>query len=196
MKFYVKRFAIGLGIIVLIFLILDFAYFRENIRYIFNKPAAEEGTKTPDVLEKLSEPNILTVPSLGIAAPVIYVAENSETVFQQALKKGIVHFPGTANPGEYGNCYIFGHSSDFLWSDGKYKTVFALLPRIEKGAQINVSDSSGHEYAYTVVETKVVATTDVQYLSQGEKTKRVLTLQTSYPVGTALKRFIVIAEMK
>ena len=73
------------------------------------------------------EPNTLTIPSLGIRAPIVDAPESSENAFQKALQDGIVHYPGTATVGKPGNVYVFGHSSDYIWSKGSYKTVFALL---------------------------------------------------------------------
>ena len=140
-------------------------------------------------------PNTLLVASLRIKAPVHYVAEDAEAVFQQALQNGVVHYPGTAQPGEPGNVYIFGHSSDNAWAKGQYKTVFALLPRIEKGAPILLSDAEGRIFTYLVRDNFSISVRDRRWLSQENSERRLLTLQTSYPVGTSLGRYIVVAEL-
>jgi sortase A len=144
--------------------------------------------------ERLS-PNTIFIDRLAIVAPIVYTDENNEEAYQRALQNGVVHFPGTAHVGQLGNFYLFGHSSDFVWKAGNYKTVFALLPKISIGDQIVVSDSEGKAYVYKVLETKVVNPNDASVLSQGEYKRKLLTLQTSYPLGTALKRFIVVAEI-
>jgi LPXTG-site transpeptidase (sortase) family protein len=141
------------------------------------------------------EPNTILISTLNIDAPLIYVTEKNETVFQDALQHGIVHYPGSANIGEIGNAYFFGHSSDLPWTKGNYKTVFAALPDITKGTNILVTDTKGTQYNYTVTETKVVKPTDFSVLDQNTNGKKILTLQTSYPLGTALRRFIVVAEI-
>jgi len=123
------------------------------------------------------------------------VEEKSEKTYQAALQNGVVHYPGTAKPGEAGNVYIFGHSSDYLWSRGNYKTVFALLPRVEIGALVNLSNEEGEIFTYTITDKFVASPKDTQLLSQDTGGKKILTLQTSYPIGTALKRYIVIAEL-
>ncbi|MFH1866687.1 MAG: sortase [Patescibacteria group bacterium] len=140
-------------------------------------------------------PNTLQISSLSLIVPVIYVNQATDEVFQQALERGVVHFPGTANPGEYGNDYIFGHSSDYRWRSGSYKSVFAVLPKIKIGAEILITNNQGVVFKYVVKESKVVAKTDIQYLGQYGYQRRLLTLQTSWPVGTALKRWVVIAEL-
>jgi LPXTG-site transpeptidase (sortase) family protein len=137
----------------------------------------------------------LSISSLNLLVPVIYVEQANEDSFQAGLKNGVVHYPGTPNPGEYGNVYIFGHSSDYWWSNGKYRTVFAILPRIKIGAEILLSNHSGKVYTYKVTESKVVAASDTHYLGQYDYKSRLLTLQTSWPIGTALKRYVVLAEL-
>ncbi len=166
----------------------------QNIKFYFHRtsPAPQSDQQT----SPQAEPDHLWIDSLNISAPLKYVDEAKESVFQAALKDGVVHFPGTALPGQLGNAYYFGHSSDYPWSGGHYKTVFALLPKISTGAEIRITDSQGNLFTYVVTETKVVAPSDVSVLDQGNNQKKILSIQTSYPVGTALRRFVAIAELK
>jgi|GEM_PF-1702002 LPXTG-site transpeptidase (sortase) family protein len=143
----------------------------------------------------LGIPNTLTISSLAISAPIIYPASSEEKVFQSALNQGVVHYPGSAAVGDYGNVYIFGHSSDYSWSRGKYKTIFSSLPNIKLGEIIVITNLTGQEFSYTVTKKFVTAVTDMEVLSQGEGNKKMLTLQTSYPIGTAKQRYIVQAEL-
>lgn len=168
-------------------------YFRAQIGYYLNPPA-ESFTDETHSAEKTGESNHLSIESLGISAPVIYLDEVTENAFQIALRSGVVHYPGSPKPGEAGNVYLFGHSSDFPTSKGDYKTVFALLPKIKTGAIIELSDDTGKIFRYAVAETKVVSPNDIHVLDQDES-KHQLSIQTSYPVGTALKRFIVISYL-
>ena len=188
------RVGLIVGLLAVIFVALNAQYFWANLRF-----SAGPSSPPPPVSQQPSgpvgEPNLLEIPSLKISAPVIYVNEQSEEVYQAALADGVVHFPGTAEPGQPGNVYIFGHSSDYLFSKGKYKTVFALLPRIENGAEIRISDSQGRQFTYKVFDQKVVSPKDFSVLDQGDGSKKLLTLQTSYPVGTALRRYVVVAEL-
>lgn len=138
----------------------------------------------------------VAVPSIGIKVPLVYVEQVDEQVFQQALEHGVVRYPGTADPGSVGNIFIFGHSSDYRYRAGSYKRVFAPLPKVVKGDEVIVTDSAGVKFTYIVTSSAVVAANDTQYLSQSTGGKKQLTLQTSYPVGTALKRYLVFAELK
>ncbi len=176
-----------------VIVVLNAEYFLAHLGYrVAPRPAlVQTATSTA---ETTGEPDRLSIASLGIEAPVVYIENKDEKTYQAALKKGVVHFPGTAMPGEPGNVYIFGHSSDYAWADSPYRAVFALLTEIKIGDGISLSDSRGRMFRYRVTGTKVVSPKDLSVLDQGGYKKRLLTLQTSYPLGTALRRFIVTAE--
>ena len=181
---------------VLVFVAMNYSYFWEQAKYrtvgvgeVTQKQ--EDGSSKP-----VYEPNTVVIKSLGISAPIKFVTEANEAVFQEALQSGVVQFPNTAPVGTVGNTYIFGHSSDFAFAKGEYKTVFALLPSIKKDAEILVTNAEGKQFSYVVTDTFVANNTDLHLLDQNTGGKAVLTLQTSYPIGTALKRYIVKAELK
>lgn len=178
----------------LVYIAMNSGYFFKQIKYIFVKPQAQTSQNTnPD---QKGEPNRIVISSLGIDAPIVESEENNEQSFQKALEKGVVHYPGTAKVGEFGNAYLFAHSSDFAFKGGDYKTVFALLPKVEKGAEIVVSNAEGRVFRYEVTDSFVANSTDLHLLDQKEFKEKLLTLQTSYPIGTALKRWIVSARLK
>ncbi|MGE5393078.1 MAG: sortase [Candidatus Saccharibacteria bacterium] len=194
---WLKKFLYMLAIVLAAVVVLDFGFFRENLEYIFQKPADVAVRYTPTLeREAKTAKDRLLIPALGIDAPILYPTEASEQTFQQHLQNGVVHYPGTAGPGQLGNVYIFGHSSDYLWAKGDYKNVFAVLPRIKVGDRVILTDGNGREFVYKVSETMVAEPTDTSLLGQKDYQDKFLTLQTSYPLGTALKRFIVIAKME
>src|SRR6185503_5630476 len=133
----VGRIFLALFLAAIVFGALNWRYFWQNISYMIHKP---QQAAQVDVAEK-GEPNKLTIASIGVDAPVVYVNTKSETAFQEGLKSGVVHYPQTALPGQPGNVYIFGHSSDYSWSKGQYKTIFALLPRVAIGDIITITDA-------------------------------------------------------
>ncbi|MDQ5951969.1 MAG: sortase [Patescibacteria group bacterium] len=188
------RYVLFGGIFLIAVGILAYPYLHARLDSV--KPIVDDADVDPEVseAEEIGVPNRLLIADLGIEAPIQYVEEKSESVYQEALRRGVVHFPGTALPGEPGNVYIFGHSSDYIWSPGEYKTVFAKLPQIEIGTEIQITNANGDIFRYTVLETKVVGPRDVSVLDQQNNQKYLLTLQTSYPLGTALQRYIVVAE--
>ena len=113
-----------------------------------------------------------------------------EQTFQNDLKEGVVHYPGTANPGEPGNVFITGHSSYYLWDTGRYKDVFARLNQLKPGDDI-VLYYNQKKYHYVVRERKEVQNDDISVLDQG--TEKILTLMTCSPVGTNFRRLVVVA---
>jgi len=164
-------------------------------------PAASEEVKyqTREVLKKelveLEPPNTdfsIVIPKIGAVAPVIANTDpiNPEN-YLSALRRGVAHAAGTAFPGEFGNTYIFAHSTDTFYNVGAYNAVFYLLGKLEEGDEIKVFYQD-KEYIYIVQEKKVVSPEAVKYL--GDFGGKTLTLQTCYPPGTTLKRLIVIAE--
>ncbi len=142
-----------------------------------------------------SDADFLWIPERDVTAPIIYVDEANEDVFQDALTRGVVHYPGTALPGEPGNPYIFGHSSDYMWKAGDFKQVLKAIIDIPLETKIRITNSEGGLFIYRVIETKIVGPKEVSVLDQFNYERTMLTLQTSWPLGTALKRYIVIAEL-
>jgi LPXTG-site transpeptidase (sortase) family protein len=185
-----KKVIIVISFVVLAFVLSNWEYIWQNISYVLNKPEIL-------VLEdqEQGESNKLVIPSIRVNAPIVYVEERDEKVFQEALAKGVVHYPNTANPGQPGNAYFFGHSSDYAWVKSDYKTVFGLLPRLELGQEIVITDKEGKLFRYEVFEKKIISPNDLSVLGQ-DPNQSILTLQTSYPIGTALKRYLVLARLK
>jgi sortase (surface protein transpeptidase) len=118
----------------------------------FKKVEEENGEKKsvelPPLLNEVSPAdNRIVIPKFNVFAP-IQEAENVdfsksgwgeiENQIQDALKDGVVHFPGSAEAGERGNAFYTGHSSYYPWSDGRYKDVFALLHEIKLGDTVTI----------------------------------------------------------
>ncbi len=195
-KIYGSIIALFIGCLVLAVVLLNFDYFWQQFKFRTGQINNQQPqTETVEVPEVVIDPNYIFIPSLEIVAPISYVDEVNETVFQKALQNGIVHYPGTAQLGEYGNAYLFGHSSDSAFAPGDYKTVFALLPEIENGAEIYVSNAEGKTFRYQVFDQFVVESADTSVLNQRENKEQLLSLQTSYPLGTALRRYVVVARL-
>lgn len=182
-----------------LFLLANSGFFLKRIAHrlqppVVVPPPADE--PDPYLSALVGTPDRLRIPSLGISAPLVEAATRTQAAYKTALQEGVTHFPGTAEAGGVGNAYFFGHSSDLPWAKGDYKTVFALLPEIEIGAKIYVTDHDGDAFAYVADGTRVVLPSDLSVLTDPGNGKRTLTLQTSYPIGTALRRFIVTAAFE
>ena len=99
---------------------------------------------------------------------------------QRLLVDGIVHIAFTAKPGEIGNSYIVGHSSNFSSVRSDYNTIFKPIERISQpGEEFIIWDECGRELNFRVFETKAILEDDVEEAYKIFGDKRVVTLQTS-----------------
>lgn len=133
----------------------------------------------------------LLIPKINVVAPIIFPPSNAEAVIQENLTKGVVHYNGTANPGEIGNSFITGHSSNFWWIKGNFNYIFVNLEKLTLGDQAKIYHN-GNKYIYQVKEIKVVEANDVSVLDQTDTP--VLTLMTYTPTGTNWRRLIVVFD--
>jgi hypothetical protein len=120
---------------------------------------------------------------LGRLLPIIENVDRDGPLsvpIQRLLVDGIVHIGFTALPGEVGNSYIVGHSSNFASVESNYNYIFKPLEkRSQLGDEFFVYDKDGRELKFRVFEVKEILEEDVQeaYKTFGEK--RVVTLQCS-----------------
>jgi LPXTG-site transpeptidase (sortase) family protein len=138
--------------------------------------------------------NTITIPRIGVRAPIIEIPVNTEKEQQKGLEKGVIHIMGTPGPGQEGNAFYAGHSSDFIGKKGKYKTVFALLPELHKGDYFILSDAN-RAYYYTINETVITGPKDTTVMTRGGPGEKYASVQASYPIGSALKRFVVVGKL-
>lgn len=139
--------------------------------------------------------NSIFIPKIKVNAPVIWdVTGGSDlnTDMLNALRNGVVRYPQTALPNQVGNVFLTGHSSNYWWDKGRYKTVFALLDKLVVGDLVYVK-YQGTVYTYRVNAQKVVKPTETSVLDPTNKP--VLSLMTCTPTGTALYRRIVTADL-
>ena len=114
--------------------------------------------------------------------------------FMEELRGGVVRYPGTALPGEMGNVFVFGHSSNYPWVKSEYNDVFALLDTLENGDEITIYYNQ-KKFTYRVTDRAVVKPGDVKTLESRDHTKKELSLMTCWPIGTTLERIIIFAEL-
>lgn len=145
--------------------------------------------------------NRIIIPKIGKNIPLVDVGIQSgfdfdhiENIFMKELEKGIVRYPGTARPGENGNAFIFGHSSNYPWMKGEYNSVFALLDELTFGDEIIVYYNQ-KKYTYVIKEKKVIKPGNVKVLDR-DPDKKELSLMTCWPIGTTINRLIVFAELQ
>lgn len=157
-----------------------------NQQLTVNQIPANEG-QTPNVAP--TEDNTLTIAKLGIKAPIFWNIPEEQIL--DKLTDGVVHYQGTAVPGEKGNIFITGHSSNYWWKKGNFNQIFALLDKLVVGDKINLT-YGGKEYIYQISKIQTVKPSQVEALAGTEE--ETLTLMTCVPVGTTLNRLLVQAK--
>jgi LPXTG-site transpeptidase (sortase) family protein len=197
---------------VMVFLLIFYSqFFISQFMYIFNKPSTSneqnnantttlpttnptqptQSQPTQSQAEVVGPQNEIIIPKIGVRAPLVFIDTNNEVEVLRALRDGVVHYNGTAYPGEIGNSVFFGHSSNDWWEPGNYKFVFVLLEKLVPGDTYEIHYNS-RKYVYVVTETKVVPPTDLSVLNQ--TSEPISTLITCTPPGTSWRRFIVHAK--
>lgn len=177
-----------------------------------NKPQTEELLPTANSVDQskkqipdfnmaiITPDDRILIPRINQNVPIVKVSTENlllrdwnalEKQIQEALRDGVVHYPGTAEPGDRGNVVITGHSSYFPWDPGRFKDVFALLHQVKIGDEVIVYHNQ-KAYLYQVYDKKVITPDKVDVLTQEGDNR--LTLITCTPVGTNLKRLVVLAK--
>ena len=135
------------------------------------------------------EPNRIVIPKLELDAPIGWDVPVEQML--ERLRDGVTHYAGSAKPGEIGNIFVTGHSSNFWWDKGRFNQVFALLDKLAPNDDIFVS-YEGKTYHFVVTRSYIVKPTNIEVLNPSDEP--ILTLMTCTPVGTTINRLIVQAK--
>ena len=137
----------------------------------------------------------LEIPSLNVNVPIIWTQDVKN--FNKDLQAGVVHYPGTALPGQIGTAYISGHSSNYAWVKGDFNKVFSKLGDLADNTsfKITVVQKNGKDaiFHYVVTGRKEFSATDQeQFKNTGES---IVALSTCWPVGSTAKRLVVFGQV-
>jgi LPXTG-site transpeptidase (sortase) family protein len=140
-------------------------------------------------------PGRLQIPSLKVDAPLVFSKTTND--FDKDLLNGVIHYPGTAMPGQIGTTYISGHSSNYAWVKSNYNHVFTHLGdvAVDQSFQITVTLNNGKQAIlhYVVTNSQQFTPTDpAQFANSG---KSVVALSTCWPVGSTAKRLVVFGQL-
>lgn len=124
---------------------------------------------------------VIQIKRIKVNEPIV------EGVSKSNLRTGIGHVPGTAIPGQDGNCALAGHRNY------AFKKLFSRLDELKAGDEVRITTKT-EELTYRVTDSKVVAPDDVTVL-KGSKDKNIITLITCTPKYVASHRLIVTAEL-
>lgn len=150
-----------------------------------NGPDESDGTHTSskgeDGLSGQKVLGVIQIKKIKVNEPIV------AGVSKANLRVGIGHVPGTAAPGQDGNCALAGHRNY------AFKKLFNRLDELKVGDEVRITTKK-EELTYKVTDTKVVTPDDVSVL-KGSKDKSIITLITCTPKYVASHRLIVTAEL-
>ncbi len=124
---------------------------------------------------------VIQIKKIKVNEPIVAGVSKSN------LQAGIGHIPGTAAPGQAGNCALAGHRNY------AFKKLFSRLDELKAGDEIRITTKK-EDLTYKVMDTKVVTPDDVSVL-KGSKDRSMITLITCTPKYVASHRLIVTAEL-
>lgn len=148
----------------------------------------------PDILTLGATQNILYLPKFNIVAPLQIVTSNNLKTIYSALRKGVVIYPTTDLPGQ-GYTIILGHSSQYPWEPGRYKSVFSLLNELDAGDRIIIYWNK-HQLIFQVEAKKIFlpwpkGNEMTETIFPPQNNQKIVILQSCWPVGVAYKRVAV-----
>lgn len=130
------------------------------------------------------------ITSYTLSIPKLKIYDGTVRIGGEDLSKSLIHYKGTALPGQPGNAVIFGHSVLPQFFDPKnYLTIFSLLPQMGAGDEFFIS-YDGIEYRYVVEDIIEVSPTDFTVLEQ-RFDDSFATLITCVPPGLKTRRLAV-----
>jgi len=166
---------------------------------IKKQPEAEIASKDPlpNIPAEALNQNILQIPKFKIVAPIIESNTTDLNTIYKKLNSGVVLYPGSDTPGK-GHAIILGHSANFAWAPGKYKTVFSLLSQLSYGDQFYIF-WEGRTLVYKVIDKEIFLPNVkdgkvAETLFEKPKQSSII-LQSCWPVGVNSKRIAVQAVL-
>ena len=200
-----SRFKIAIILLLVLFIALSVVYFtksedaqaQDNPIGQITKPKATTTTTTVPVTTPLvlpqpqdspADPNAnVPIVQIGeISIPKVAMTQNLyEGVELTVLNVGPGHWPGTAEPGGYGNTVIAGHRVT-------HSKPFRNVDQLENGDDIFVTTAAG-TFNYKVTGTEIVYPKDIWIVDQTPGYR--LTLFACHPPGSASQRIVIYADL-
>ncbi|MCA9327030.1 sortase [Candidatus Saccharibacteria bacterium] len=196
-KHHLQSLIFGLGMGGLVLLILLFSFFNEFVIAPFIQPSRTV-TNAPIIVSDMTSTQAATpsviVPSINVQIPVDFAIQTtSEAAIEDSLNNGVVHYSSTAYPGQNGNTALFGHSSQNIFNNGKYKFAFVALHLVKTG-DIFYLTYNGKIYAYQIFAKEIVPPTQVSVLHDTKGKQATAVLITCDPPGFSTNRLVVWGE--
>ncbi|MFH0863512.1 MAG: sortase [Candidatus Gottesmanbacteria bacterium] len=201
-RFLLILFAVNLIFSLWGFMFLFWPVIIEELRYhlvISRKPVVTvaDSVNLPSnyMWDPVNSDFSIIIPKIDARAAIIpNVDAGDESIYGEALKKGVAQAKGTCFPGMNCRMYLFAHSTSSAIFVAQYNAVFYLLRELELGDQI-VIYYQNKRILYEVNDKKIVNAQDVDYINNPGINEELI-LQTCDPPGTTINRLLVFAKPK
>ena len=138
----------------------------------------------------------ISIPAIDLEAEIdeLAILDLGDSKAYETPKHVVGHIPGSANSGEAGNSWLFGHLESLIRGEG---SIFRNLPRIpdllRSGERVYVIlETPLGEYLYEASETDLIHKTDLTLYPSDQA---LLTVVTCYPRFKYDKRLLVTANL-
>ena len=130
-----------------------------------------------------------------LSIPKLKIKDAKTLIGGEDLSKSLIHYGGTAMPGEYGTAIVFGHSVlPQFFNPKNYNTIFSTIHTLKEGDIILVN-RDGVEYRYKIFGQEIIDPDEFSALTQ-RNDDSYLYLITCTPPCTYWKRLIVKARIE
>jgi LPXTG-site transpeptidase (sortase) family protein len=156
-------------------------------------PSTRDGANSLGI--NTNVPARLIIPSLNIDAPIIFT--KNTTTIDKDLRRGVIHLPGTALPGDIGTSYISGHSSNLTLLKNPYNKIFTNLGDLKDLAsfKIIVTLTNGRQSTLHYVVTRRGTFKPNDQAQFANTAESVVALSTCWPPGTSADRLVVFGKL-
>ena len=136
-------------------------------------------------------PQRIIIDAIGTDVNIVNPESQNIAVLDEALTRGVVHYPGSGNLEDNSNLFLFAHSSYLPVVQNELYRAFNGLNKLVAGDVIRVQ-SDGYEYRYVVTSVDLVNANEA--LVELSNRKKKLTLSTCNSFGDPGERFVVEAD--
>lgn len=189
----IKRASIISGTFLLVFFVSAILLYL--IDFVPEAPAPEvqpTSTAAAPIAEVPEVPIHIVIPAVGVNTAIMNPTSTDVRVLDSALLSGAVHYPGSADLGELGTVYLFGHQSYLPVVHNQAFKAFNDLQKLEEGDLITVSSATA-VYTYAV---RTVTLTNANGIVPLESDAHTLILSTCNSFSANHEeRYLVVADL-
>lgn len=136
-------------------------------------------------------PQRVIIDALDVDSTIVAPASRDIKVMDDALRDGVVHYPGSGLLSNDGTMFLFGHSSSLPVIYNEMYKVFNDLSKLESGNTIRIQ-GGGVENVYRVTSVSLVDSEDALVDLSGKDKSLIISTCNSF--GSKSERFVVKAD--